>query len=88
MGELIKCTKQKCAKCKYRCRFGTSPSGVQTVYNFCCNYLEIMGHSRIFEDSSMQYDPKYCDKFEEGKPVPAKIDWCQHMNWRTNNENR
>ena len=82
MGELIKCTKYKCAKCKYRCRFGTAPSGKQTVYNFCCNYLEVMGSSRIFENGSMKYDPKLCDKFEAGEPLPERIDWCQHTNRR------
>ena len=82
MGELIKCTKYKCAKCKYRCRFGTAPSGKQTVYNFCCNYLEVMGSSRIFENGSMKYDPKLCDKFEIGQPLQGQIDWSRRTNMK------
>ena len=77
MGELVKCTKNVCARCKYRCRFGTAPSGAQKLYNFCCNYLEITGTSRIFENGHRRDIEKgYCDKFEPGKPIPAKLDWC------------
>ena len=41
-----------------------------------------MGSSRIFENGSMKYDPKLCDKFEAGDPLPGRIDWCQHINRR------
>ena len=67
MGELIKCTKQTCAKCQYRMLFGVSPGHQRVSYNFCCNYLNITGHSRIFKDGVPQFDAKYCDKYEEGK---------------------
>lgn len=57
MGELIKISKRLCKKCKYHCGADQKIS---------CNYLACTGHSRIFKDGSMMYDPTFCDKYEKG----------------------
>ena len=54
---LVKATKEICEMCRFR-------SGIP---EHGCNYSEIEGHSRIFIDGKMAYDPEYCDKFERGK---------------------
>ena len=82
MKDLIKLNKKVCGSCKYRMRFGSAPGGQNTFYNHCCNYLEIMGHSRIFENGKQAYDPKYCDKFEKGKAEQTKINWNQQTSRR------
>ena len=79
MANMVKCTKQICAKCKYRCRFGTAPSGQQKLYNFCCNYLEITGESRIFDEhGNPRFGAEWCDKFERGKIAQPRFDWVAH----------
>ena len=65
MSQFVKATPNVCAMCKYR-------SSLQE--NGCCNYWNITGHSRIYVDGKEQYDPAYCDKFERGQRIPAKID--------------
>lgn len=77
--KLIKCTKYVCARCKYRCRFGTAPSGQQHLYNYCCNYLEMTNESRIFDEhGNMRHSAEYCDKFERGKQSRPRFDWVAH----------
>ena len=85
MANMVKCTKYVCAMCKYRMRFGTAPSGQQKLYNFCCNYLEITGHSRIFVEGKRQYDADYCDKFERGKIAQPRFDWVAHTGGKLGN---
>lgn len=59
MRLLVRATKARCAMCKYR-------SGVEENG---CNYIMVKEHSRIFENGVMQYDPEFCDKFEQGLRV-------------------
>ena len=58
MRELIKINAKTCAKCQYHGMMGQKIS---------CNYIACEGHSRIFEDGKMAFDPKLCDKFQEGQ---------------------
>lgn len=58
MKELKKVNKKLCSTCKYR---GAMEQKIS------CNYMTCTGHSRIFQDGKMAYDPKYCDKYEKGK---------------------
>ena len=91
MKDLIRRTKQVCARCQYRMRAGASPGrDGYSDYNYCCNYLEIEGHSRIFEDGKMAYDAKYCDKYKRGKTIPTKINWnqCNLRSSEDGNEDR
>jgi hypothetical protein len=53
-----KITKKLCSTCKYR---GAMEQKIS------CNYMTCTGHSRIFQDGKMAYDPKYCDKYEKGR---------------------
>ena len=70
MAEQIKVNPQICASCKYHMGFGSQPNSDRAINNnVCCNYLDIMGHSRIFKDGKPQIDPKYCDKYEEGEQL-------------------
>lgn len=76
MQSFVKCSKKICAICKYRMRFGTAPGNKRvTSYNYSCNYLEITGHSRIFENGKKKYDSQYCDKFEEGNAITQRAAW-------------
>ena len=78
MKDLIRCTKQVCARCQYRMRAGSSPGrDGNNDFNYCCNYLEIEGHSRIFKNGEMTYNAKYCSKYKSGEPLPTKINWNQ-----------
>lgn len=78
MRELIKLSKRVCARCQYSMRAGASPGrDGENDFNFCCNFLSIEGHSRIFEDGELAYDPHYCDKYKQGKQIPSKINWNQ-----------
>lgn len=78
MRELIKLSKRVCARCQYSMRAGASPGrDGENDFNYCCNFLSIEGHSRIFEDGKLAYDPHYCDKFKRGKQIPSKINWNQ-----------
>lgn len=68
MGELVKIRPGLCASCIYRMGFGSQPNRPEKEYaNVACNYLDITGHSRIFQDGEKAYDPRYCDKYEEGE---------------------
>ena len=55
--QMVKVNSKVCARCKYRINVEQKP---------CCNYIEVEGHSRIFEDGKPKYDPAYCDKYEAG----------------------
>lgn len=73
MNGLKRCTTGLCKTCKYRTYFsggiGYKARISGTTETIACNYMIITDHSRIFEDGKPQYDPKYCDKYEKGKPV-------------------
>jgi len=70
MAKQIKVNPKVCQSCKYHMGFGSQPNSDRPINNnVCCNYLEIMGHSRIFTDGVMQMDPKYCDKYEKGEQL-------------------
>lgn len=62
-----------CKSCKYHIGFGAQPGRLQTGSgenrNVACNYLTITGHSRIFENGELKYDPKYCDKYCPGARI-------------------
>lgn len=65
MRILVEATQATCFKCKWR-------SGIKGQCNVTCDYRDRTGKSRIFEDGKLAYDPKYCDKYEEGEPVFEK----------------
>ena len=65
MRILVEATQATCIKCKWR-------SGIKGQCNVTCDYRDRTGKSRIFEDGKLAYDPKYCDKYEEGEPVFGK----------------
>lgn len=52
-----KLTRKLCDSCKYR---------GQVEQKNCCNYIGVTGHSRIFENGAMAYNPRFCDKYEKG----------------------
>jgi hypothetical protein len=67
-------------------RAGAAPGrNGESDFNFCCNYMAITKHSRIFKNGSMRHDPKFCDKFEEGEQLQGEYDFCQRTNRRTEN---
>ena len=70
MKKMIIVNPKICKSCKYHIGFGAQPGRLQTGSgenrNVACNYLTITGHSRIFENGELKYDPKYCDKYEKG----------------------
>ena len=61
MSRLIKATPNICAMCRYR-------SNISSEFGNC-EYQAITGHSRIFENGKLAYDPEYCDKFERGAKI-------------------
>ena len=73
MAEQIRVNPQICASCKYHQGFGSQPNSTRTTVNnnIACNYLAIMGHSRIFQDGELRMDPAFCDKYEEGEQLPG-----------------
>ena len=86
MRQLVKATSSTCRQCKWSMGFGSQPGRCQSEItannNIACDYFARCGHSRIFEDGKMTYDPKYCDKFEKGPrenniihPVLTKNGW-------------
>lgn len=58
--QMVKVNSKVCSRCKYRINVEQKP---------CCNYIEVEGHSRIFEDGELKYDPKYCDKYCPGARI-------------------
>lgn len=76
MSKLRLANTELCSRCQYHSGFGSQPGKEQQqanhIRNIACNYLEITGHSRIFTPDGPTYDPKYCDKFEEGKVISTK----------------
>ena len=73
MGTLIRVDARICASCRYRQGFGSQPGKEQTEaghnMNFACNYQKIEGHSRIFVEGKLAYDPKFCDKYKRGRMI-------------------
>lgn len=78
MEKLIKTKPSICRSCIYHQQFGCQQGRAYLekyeFNNVACNYLAIMGHSRIFEDGKPTYDPKYCDKYKKGKKIQRV--WC------------
>ena len=66
MKKMVKATPAICSRCKYHMGVRSSPGRKQTNNNVCCNYFELTGYSRIYENGKLAYDPKYCDKYEKG----------------------
>lgn len=62
MGEMRKIERSLCATCKYRFKFGNYGHNGKNA----CNYLDIEGKSRIFEDGEKVVPDGYCDKYEKG----------------------
>lgn len=62
MGEMRKLERYLCATCKYRFKFGNYGHNGKNA----CNYLDIEGKSRIFEDGKKVVPDGYCDKYEKG----------------------
>ena len=65
MRQLVKADRKTCKKCKYHTFMGNQPT--KTNDNICCDYWNIEGHSRVFENGYAAYDPAFCDKFDTGK---------------------
>lgn len=65
-NKLIKVSSNVCAMCVYRMRNTTSFTG------WCCNYLDITGHSRLFENGVKTHSAEYCDKFQRGAQIKTK----------------
>ena len=75
MSKLIKATTRICKTCKYHMAFGAQPGRIavdENTKNIACNYLCIMGHSRIREKGVKMYDAEYCDKYEKGQKVDTR----------------
>lgn len=73
MAEQIRVNSRICASCKYHQGFGSQPNSARRVNNnVSCNYLAIMGHSRIFQDGKLRMDPTFCDKYEAGEQLPGR----------------
>ena len=67
MAELRLCTKDLCSRCMYHA--GTDAETLNDVH---CNYLTVVGHSRIFIKGKMAFPAEYCDKFEEGPTIQLR----------------
>lgn len=68
MRKLIKTNSEICRSCRYHMGFGSQPDKEQKVCNnVACNYQEVTGHSRIFENGKIAYPPELCDKYEPGE---------------------
>ena len=75
MGKLVRATQSRCSKCQYRTRTSHGNGG------WCCNYITIMGESRIFRDGVEDYDPRYCDKYKKGSQIIRR--WqSDDMTWK------
>jgi len=68
MGELRIVSRRLCASCKYRMGVGN---------NVACNYLQIAGHSRLYENGVKMYDAAFCDKYESGRKLTT---WADDLN--------
>ena len=90
MRVLVKADAKTCQKCKYHIGFGSQPGKAQKkaghYKNVACNYLAIEGHSRIFENAEMTYDPKLCDKFEKGVEQTGAWTSDNMTEWRQEEE--
>lgn len=77
MGEIVKADYDHCHKCIYHMKFGAMASATQTNKNIACNYREIEGHSRIFDENGNRRDVPtgYCDQFREGKSITKEKGW-------------
>lgn len=85
MRALVKADQKVCRKCKYHMGFGSQPGGPRDVNrNVACNYIEITGHSRIFEHGKPAYDPEYCDKYIPGRAL--KTGWTSEAMTTLNKE--
>ena len=69
---MVRATLDYCKRCIYRVGFGPSPGQARERENYCCNYLAIEGHSRIFKNGEYAYDPELCDKFVEGPQITGE----------------
>lgn len=57
---------EKCLTCKY---WGSHTGS--------CSYLLVEHHSRLRDNYGNKSDPKYCDKYLEGKPIYDKSIWAK-----------
>ena len=57
MARMMKLTPELCDNCIF----------MPAVRENGCSYLTLTGHSRIFENGKLAYDPKFCDKYEKGE---------------------
>lgn len=63
MGKMRKLNNRAlCATCKYRCKFGNFGHNGQNA----CNYLDVVGESRVFVDGKQVVPSGYCDKYVKG----------------------
>ena len=63
MGKMRRITEDLCNQCVYRCRICNFGHNGRVA----CNYLDIMGESRIFVKGKKVIPAGYCDKFKYGK---------------------
>lgn len=66
MRQLVRATPGVCKRCKYHMNFGAATG---TNFKPACNYMSIMGHSRMYKDGKELYDKEFCDKYEPGDSV-------------------
>lgn len=71
MGKKIKPDAATCWNCCYHMPFGSdNGKGMRSTYvstNVACNYLEIEGKSRMFENGKQRLKTGYCNKYKPGR---------------------
>ena len=73
MGKFKDITGNLCASCKYRCKL----SGMGQDGKIVCNYIEISGRSRIFENGEKVVPDGKCDKYRRGQEsITSSRRWC------------
>ena len=89
MSKLIKTSPKLCKSCIYHMAFGSQPGKIEeNCRNVACNYLGIVGYSRIFKDGCLQHDPDYCDKYEQGEEITNAWTTDNMTIWVEENEKR
>ena len=84
MGEMQKIKCSLCATCKYRFKFGNWGHNGKNA----CNYLDVAGKSRIFENGEKVVPDGFCDKYEAGaQDRSVSRRWVQLFFLKERNDN-
>ena len=75
MPRRVKCTKERCKKCKYAMNL-TGAALVRSKDSLgliACGYILKTGHSRVFENGKKKadYEPGYCNYYIPGKRIKS-----------------